>query len=284
MNTLPTDSSPERTRVVRAPQPNAVPNRLIRWSFHTRKSWLVLAALVAMTLPTACQKNGDSGPSPSGTPLCREVSINADLTQTKFTFNFDDQLRIVGLSTIDDGTTESRTYTYTNFKLTDPAGDVTATYANGVVSTVNFSGSVFQFNPSGQLTRAEIKADNDETLTYAYTYDGNGDPTAITGVVKTSDGKTETNNFVLDYVPDHLNGLPGSQQPEFAWVSTYFYAVPLTSKHLLNKWVRNWTAAGRSFTFTQQYSYQFDAQNRTSQFVHTGNSKNFYHVTYAQCQ
>ena len=247
-----------------------------------KSSRLTVFFLLMLAWLGGCKKNNDPT-TQTGSGFCKEVTISSLYLKFSFKFTFDDQLRIVGL-TVDEGTPETRNYTYgSDGKLNDPSGDITTDYKNGVLDAVFLDGALFAFNPGGQLVSTRITTGAGESLYYTYTYDANGDPTAIKGIITTANGGTESDNYVLDYLADHLTGLPGTQQPQFAWVSTYFTAVPMTSKHLLNKWVRNWTAAGRSYTFTQQYTYQFDAQNRLTQFVHTGNANNIYKITYAQC-
>ncbi|QHV97502.1 hypothetical protein [Spirosoma endbachense] len=247
--------------------------------------WPLGFILIGFIWLDGCKKSDDPGAQGSTNTLCKEVTIKATLLDLNYKFTFDDQLRIVGITVTDDGQTETRTYTYgSDGKLIDPSGDISTDYKNGLLDFVILDGALFEFNPAGQLTGARITTDDNDVLLYSYSYDANGDPVSIKGVITDSDGHTESDNYVLDYLADKLNGLPWSQQPQFAWLSPVFTAVPLTSKHLLNKWVRNWTAAGKSFTFTQQYTYTFDAQGRTTQFVHTGNPKNFFTITYAQCQ
>ena len=245
--------------------------------------WPLGFILIGLLWLESCTKSNDPNAQSTAGSLCKEVDIKTTFTNTDLKFNFDDKLRLVGLS-VTDGTTETRTYTYgSDGKLNDPSGDISTDYKNGVLDFVFLDGALFAFNPAGQLTNAQLTGGGNETIAYTYSYDANGDPVAIKGVITGSSG-TESDNYVLDYLPDKLNGLPGTQQPQFVWLSTYFYAVPFTSKHLLNKWVRNWTAGGKSYSFTQQYTYTFDGQGRITQLVHTGNSKNFFNFTYAQCQ
>jgi hypothetical protein len=240
------------------------------------------AVLLLIGLLPGCKKNSD--PPVTGS-LCRTTEIKTTKMDFDLICDVDEQLRITGLTTTEDGLTQTRAYSYDAAgKLSDPSGDISTVYKDAVIQSVILDGALFAFNPQGQLTNATLTTDDGTTLRYQYTYDANGDPTDIAGKMTDAKGKTETNNFKLDYVLHRLNGLPGSQQAQFVMLSAIFYGVPLTSKHLLNKWVRTWTADGKTFTFTQQYTYDFDATGRLNSFVHSGNTGNVFNLTYSRCE
>lgn len=242
---------------------------------------IVLAAML-IGMFAGCKKSSDS---PATGTLCRTVEMKTTKTDFDLICDVDEQLRITAITEVESGLSQTHAYSYdASGKLKDPTGEISTIYKNNVLESVILDGALFAFNPQGQVTAATLTTDDGTTLKYVYTYDANGDPTDVAGTVTDAKGNTEINNFKLDYLLNRLNGLPGSQQATFIMLSSPLYGIPLTSKHLVNKWVRTWTAVGKTFMFTQQYNYEFDSGGRLNSFYHSGNASNVFNLTYSRCE
>jgi YD repeat-containing protein len=245
--------------------------------------------IIVLALLLSCGKSDNSiAPDPSSV-FCKEITIAESFVNVQFMFLLDDKKRVQAISTTDNGNTETKTYVYNTDGTLKDFSNNSFTYAGTDLSLfkiTEINGNYTNYYFSKGLCSGLFRQNGDETTSVLNTYNADGDCIKAEGTVQ-SLTSTDKETYTMEYLTDKVNPFPS--QPEFIYVGSLYQLAlcPFSHKHLLSKINRSWTVTDQNgsttFNFTQSYTYTYDDKGRLKTMVHTGNSKNFYNFSYAQC-